>query len=489
MRVIEKAFDPDAYKNWPSAAQQRAFEALEAMDTPPEVWYCKRGRSCDGHPHEGVPYEHARSDQWPPPSNIPWRYWFLLSGRGSGKTRSGAEWIRNMAKHAPRLAMIAPTGADIRDTLVEGLSGLLYVCRRAGVSIDWEPSKKRVTFPNGAVLLGYSAEEPDRLRGANTSVAWLDEPAFYPNIDYVWKMLQFGLRVKSDAPTRVALTSTPTPHPWVKQMVADPKARVTTVSTFANAANLDEDFLQEMRDKYDGTRMGRQELYAEILDDVEGALWYHDLIDLHRAKRPNGDPIRDAQEIAKVCERVIVAIDPAGTSLKRSDETGIIVMGLLAGEVYILHDASGQYTPVGWANQAAAMYEMYGADKVIAENNYGGEMVRSTLNNADIHLPVNLVNSRRGKFIRAEPVHALYEQGKAHHVGQFPKLEEQMCSWIPGEGKSPDRLDAMVHGAHELVRLARPASVSTPTGRPIASITPAGIHLIPGRNYGPGRLR
>lgn len=481
-------FDPDAYRNWPAAAQQKALELLDDVSGAPEIWYCKRGRICDGMPHQGVPYNHARGDQWPPSDRIPfvpWRYWVLLSGRGSGKTRSGAEWIRKMSDKAPRLAMIAPTTSDIRDTLVEGLSGLLFVCRRAGIAVDWEPSKRRITFPNGAVLLGYSAEEPDRLRGANTSVAWLDEPAFYPNIDYVWKMLQFGLRVKSDSPTRVALTTTPTPHPWVKAMVVDPKARVTTVSTYANAANLDEDFLQEMRDKYEGTRIGRQELHAEILGDVEGALWHHDMIEGHRIpeKLDDGTPI-DPVEFAKTLERVIVAVDPAGTSLKRSDETGIVVMGVLANQIYILRDVSGQYTPNAWANRVLDVYEMFGADAVVAENNYGGEMVKATLHHADLNLPVKEVNSRRGKFIRAEPVNALYEQGRAHHFGVLTKLEDQLCSWIPGQGTSPDRLDAMVHGAHELVKLSRPASISTPTGTSIASVTPAGLHLIPGRVYG-----
>lgn len=478
-------FDPDAYKNWPAAAQARALERLESIQGAPEIWYCTVGRTCDGMPHAGVPYNHARADQWPPESADPWRYWMLLSGRGSGKTRSGAEWIRKMAEKAPRLAMIAPTGSDIRDTLVEGLSGLLYVCHRAGVAIDWEPSKKRVTFPNGAVLLGYSAEEPDRLRGANTSVAWLDEPAFYPNIDYVWKMLQFGLRVKSKAPTRVALTTTPTPHPWVKEMVADKKTRVTTVSTFANEANLDEDFIQEMRDKYEGTRIGRQELYAEILGDVEGALWNHDMIETARVRDTNlnGEPI-DVVEFAKQLERVIVAVDPAGTSLKRSDETGIVVMGVLANRIYVLRDVSGQYSPNAWANRVLDVYEMFNADCVVAENNYGGEMVESTLHNADVNLPVVTVNSRRGKFIRAEPVNALYEQGRAHHFGQQAKLEDQLCSWIPGTGNSPDRLDAMVHGAHNLVKLSRPASIASSVGQPIAAITRSGVHTIPGRGYG-----
>ena len=453
-------FDPDAPLRWTPSAQEKLLEIM-AVNAEARVWYCPNpGRLCDGNPHEGYPYQHARSDQWPPSLREPWLFWVLLSGRGAGKTRAGAEWLRNMTRHTGRLSIVAPTAGDLRDVMVEGESGILRVCENAGYRPHWEPSKRRITFPNGAVVIGYTAEEPDRLRGRNDGAGWLDEPGHYENVDYVWSMFLYGLRGGSDP--RVAITTTPTPTPWLKTLVADPAARVTTVSTFANEANLPPVFLDQMREKFAHTRQGRQELYGQILEDVEGALWSEALLDATR------------REWGPDLVRIVVGVDPAGTSTKRSDETGIVVVGLGAdGHLYVLADHSGSMSPLEWASEVQRAYDQYNADLIVAETNYGGEMVTSNLRTNLVGAPrVHPVNSRRGKLIRAEPVFGLFEQDKAHLVGRMPKLEEQLCAWVPGSGRSPDRLDAMVHAAHALVGMDKTMTVSVPHGH--ASLAVAG---------------
>lgn len=436
--ILPPGFDPDLPQRWTPKAQEQLLEMMATGKS--RVWFCSRGRTCDGKPHGPYEYQHARADQWPPSLRETWDTWLLLSGRGSGKTRSGAEWLRSMTRYTGRLAFIAPTAADLRDVMVEGESGILRVCDNAGYLPVWEPSKKRITFPNGAIALGFTAEEPDRLRGPQHGAAWVDEPAHYPNVQYVWDMLQYGLRVGS-AP-RVAVTTTPTPSEWLRELLAEDGTRAVTVSTFANEANLAPAYIKKMRKKYAGTRLGRQELYGEILMDVEGALWDQDLID---ATRVAEDP-----ELT----RIVVGVDPAGTSTKRSDETGIVVVGLATdGEVYVLADYSGVYTPAVWASQVHMAASDFDADVIVAETNYGGEMVTANLRaNTRDGAPrrVKPVNSRRGKLIRAEPVFALFEQHRAHLVGHMPELETQLCAWVPGSGKSPDRLDALVHAVIEL---------------------------------------
>src|SRR5690606_13570824 len=205
---------------------------LQNIKNPPRIWYCKRGRTCDGKPHEGVEYPHARGDQWPPEGS--WRYWLCLSGRGAGKTRLGAEWVRKMSEHAPYIAMVGRTGPDVRNTMVEGDSGLIRVCEAANIGYTWEPSRALFTFANGCKVYGFSAEKPDRLRGPQYSLGWLDEPAHMAAIQEVWDNLMFGLRIKIPGGTKVLVTSTPKPIPWLKKMVNHPKARIATVSTYAN---------------------------------------------------------------------------------------------------------------------------------------------------------------------------------------------------------------------------------------------------------------
>ena len=447
-------FDPDLPMRWTPAAQERLLEIM-STGIDPRVWYCTApGRTCDGRPHEGYEYPHARADQWPPPLHEDWMFWVLLSGRGAGKTRAGAEWLRNMTRYTGRLSMIAPTAADLRDVMIEGDSGILRVCEQsAGYVPIWEPSKKRLTFPNGAICIGYTAEEPDRLRGRNDGAGWLDEPGHYDNVDYVWSMFMYGLR--GGAHPRVAITTTPTPTPWLRELLLDPHARVTRVSTFANEANLPDAFIEQMRLKFAGTRMGRQELYGEVLEDVEGALWSNELLAATR--------VTTLPPMA----RIVVGVDPAGTSIKRSDETGIVVAGKgYNGDLYVLADYSGRYTPLEWAQAARDAYVDWQADLIVAETNYGGEMVEQNLRlNVGAFARTKMVNSRRGKFIRAEPVFGLFEQNKAHLAGQWNTLEDQLTSWVPGTGRSPDRLDAMVHAAHELIDLDTTVAIANPRRR------------------------
>lgn len=452
--ALPPGFDPDLPQRWSPRAQD---QLLEMMGTGREarVWYCQDpGRTCDGKPHGAYDYPHARSDQWPPALSEDWNTWLLLSGRGAGKTRSGAEWLRSMTRYTGRLAFLAPTAADLRDVMVEGESGILRVCENAGYLPVWEPSKRRLTFPNGAIATGFTAEEPDRLRGPNHGAAWADEPAHYPNVQYVWDQLQYGLRVGKHP--RVAVTTTPTPSDWLADLIGDPLTVLVTVSTFANEDNLAPSYVKTMRKKYAGTRQGRQELYGEILMDIEGALWSQELLELTR--RP--------QEPGLV--RIVVGVDPAGTSTKRSDETGIVVVGMDAtGQMYILADYSGVYSPAQWAGRAMEALADWDADVIVAETNYGGEMVTANLkaNTQGLAPRVKPVNSRRGKLIRAEPVFALFEQDRAHVAGHLPELEKQLCSWVPGTGKSPDRLDAMVHAVIELTGGAGGAVATPAPGR------------------------
>lgn len=462
-------FDPDAPLHWTQAAQENLLEIMAVANAVPQVWYCPNpGRTCDGHPHAGYEYEHARADQWPPSLLDDWLAWVLLSGRGAGKTRAGAEWLRSMTRYTGRLCMIAPTASDLRDVMVEGESGILRVCEvSAGYIPHWEPSKKRLTFPNGAVVLGYTAEEPDRLRGRNDGAAWMDEPGHYENVDYVWQMLLYGLRAGRHP--RIAITTTPTPSRWLKELVVDPDSRVTTVSTFANEANLPPAFIRQMKERFAGTRQGRQELFGHILEDVEGALWSDVMLESTRVA------------VAPALTRIVVGVDPAGTSTNRSDITGIVVAGVgVDGELYILADYSGRYTPLEWAQAVQDAYVEYNADLIVAETNYGGEMVTQNLRTSVGNFArVQPVNSRRGKFIRAEPVFGLWEQGRAHVVGRWSNLEDEMCSWVPGTGKSPDRLDALVHAAHALIVMDTSTSIAVAHGqvRRVAEQGPRGHHF------------
>lgn len=391
--------------------------------------------------------ETRRPNQVPPHGD--WRTWLLMAGRGFGKTRTGAEFVREeiMAGRARRVALVAPTAADARDVMVEGQSGLLAVCAAYGIVAHYKPSLRRVDFVNGARATLYSAEESERLRGPQHDLAWCDELGAWGNPD-TWDQLQFGLRIGANP--RQVVTTTPRPVPLVRRLVADPSTVVTRGSTFDNRDHLAPAFIAQIAAKYEGTRLGRQELAGELLEDVEGALWSLDLIEQARM-RPEAVP-----QLA----RIVVAIDPqAGYSADGDlSETGMIVAGVDAeGHAYVLNDLSANYTPGGWAARAVEAYRDAEADRIVAEANQGGEMVLHALATVDPNAPVTLVRASRGKQARAEPVAALYEQGRVHHVGLFPKLEDQMATYVPERStRSPDRMDALVWAVTSLVLDAEP---------------------------------
>lgn len=437
---------PPGWETWPRPAKERLLAALQAR------------ADAAGY----VPWSRLRRpDQTPPPGS--WYVWLLLGGRGSGKTRTGAETVHDATQHTDRIALVAPTAADARDVMVEGESGLLATAR-PGQRPTYEPSKRRVTWPNGAQAFAYSADEPDRLRGPQHGYAWCDEVAAWRRLDATWANLEMGLRLGQDP--RIVATTTPRVVPWVRAAVKDPRYSVVRASTYANLANLAPTFRATVLAKYEGTRLGRQELHAEVLEDVDGALWGQGMIDRERVAA------LDHTSLA----RIVVAIDPAATSGPDSDETGIVVVGVSAPgrcpecgllergtgpHVFVLDDRSGRYSPDGWANQAVAAYERWGADAVVAETNQGGEMVGAVLRTVDRTVRYRPVTATRGKHTRAEPVAALYEQGKVHHVGTLTALEDQMTTWVPGLSDSPDRVDALVWGVTDAALATRSRGIAT----------------------------
>lgn len=437
--------------------QQEKFREMFARQAAAKPFYCTRGRTCDGNPHEGFPYQHARSDQWAPEGRPghDWRHWISMSGRGGGKTQTGSAYSLELSKRMRRLGIIAPTAADLRTTIAEGPSGLIRTCERAGKPGVYEPSKRKFTFASGAEVLLFSAEEPDRLRGSQVEFWWGDEPAHWAQVEEVWEQMNFTLRLGTEP--HVLLTTTPLATKWMKEMVADPRSRVVRVSTFANAANLAKDFIEQMKIQYEGTRMGRQELHGEILEDVEGALWSGDMF--QRCEMP------------EEFDKIVVGVDPAGSANKRSDQTGIIVVGKIAKHSYVLEDLSGTYTPDQWARKVKYAYDKWDANAVVAERNYGGDLVKSNLKSLDPFMYVKEVRATRGKVVRAEPVVGRYEQGRVFHVAgaNLAKLEEEQVSWVPSDSRSPspNRVDALVWAETDLQGVGGAARAFSPVGRSI----------------------
>ena len=372
----------------------------------------------------------ARPQQLAPDGD--WTAWLYVGGRGAGKTRAGAEWVHEQVqKGARRIALIGPTAGDVRDVMVEGESGILNC---GPVRPTYEPSKRRVTWPNGAIATTFSADEPDRLRGPQHDAAWADEIAAwrYPQ---AWDMMMLGLRLGEDP--RVVATTTPKPVKLVRDLLQT--AAVTRSTTYDNLDNLAPTFREQILSRYEGTRLGRQELMAELLEDVPGALWNRELIERSRGEAP--------PDLA----RIVVAIDPAVTSGEQSDATGIIVVGTIQNVGYVLEDLSGRFPPEQWARIAVDAYRRWNADRIVAEANNGGDLVASVLRAVDPNIPVRLVRASRGKRARAEPVSALYEQGRVIHTTALPELEDELCVWTPDATESPDRLDAMVWGLTDLM--------------------------------------
>lgn len=450
------AADLTQYKTWTPQTQEKALAALrDQMGT--RTWrpfYCQKPE-CDGNPHDDWDWQHARADQRPP-TDLEWLTWLMMGGRGAGKTRAGSEWVHRMVEKVGRIGLIGSTGPDVREVMLEGESGLLTTAK-PGHRPFYEPSKRRLTWPNGAVGSIYSAEEPDRLRGPEHYAVWADEPAHWPLVQDAWDNMMFGLRLGTHP--RICVTTTPKPRPWLKNLIADNRTRLARTSTYANLVNLSPVFAERIIERYEGTRLGRQELHAEILDDVEGALWSWDLIERAR--------VAAAPDLV----RIIVGVDPAGSKNKNSDETGIVVVGADSdGDLYVLDDRSGRYSPHGWAQATNAAYEQWAADAVVAEKNFGGDMVLHTLQSSGYRdARVIVRTARRAKALRAEPLVGRYEkdEGHVHHVGTFPDLETQMTEWQPYESSdSPDRVDALVYAGTELMRGRGAAQIATPTQLP-----------------------
>ena len=390
----------------------------------------------------------ARPNQLEPKGDH-WDIWVALAGRGWGKTRAGAEWVRHRIRKGDKIVhCVAPTKGDVRKVMVEGDSGLLNVCWKGDKTYrgkhigypEWSPTNNTMTWENGAKAVFFSAEDPERLRGPQAYSAWCDELCAWRNAQETWDMLQFGLRLGKHP--QVFITTTPKTTKLLRNILGDEKTVTSTGSTYDNQANLASTFLDAVRKTYEGTRLGRQELYAEILDEASGALWSRSLLAECEIEK---DSVPDLN-------RIVVSIDPAITSNSESDMTGIVVAGVdVNGIAYVLADCTGRYTPQQWAARAVSLFEEYQADRIVAERNQGGDMVRHTLQTESETVPVKLVHASRGKMARAEPVSALYEQNKVRHVKGLNDLEDQMVTWEPlGSVGSPDRLDALVWAITDL---------------------------------------
>ena len=378
----------------------------------------------------------ARPAQLPPPD--PWIVWLQMAGRGFGKTRSGAEQVLEWKRQgARRIALIAKTPADARDVMIEGESGLLSI-GHPSERPDYQPTKRRLHWKDGAIATVYSGADPDQLRGPQHEKAWADELPTWKYPRETWDNLMLGLRL-GDNP-QVVVTTTPRPISLLRELVARKDTVLTGGSTYENIANLAPAFVQTVIQKYEGTSLGEQELHARLLEEIPGALW----------KRKTLSDTRITLLDLPECEARVVAIDPATSTSEESNETGIVVCGRAKDHGYVIADLSGRLSPDEWARRAVGAYHEHQCDHVTIEVNQGGDMARHTIHTVDRHVPVRMVHASRGKHTRAEPVAAKYEQGKVHHVGMFADLEDQLCTWLPGE-ESPDRLDAMVWGMTDLL--------------------------------------
>lgn len=417
----------------------------------------------------------ARDEQLAPIDDW-WDVWFINAGRGFGKTRAGVEWVREQVKSGvKRISAVAATNSDIERVMVKGESGFLAVCWKGDKDKDgrllgfptWSPTKRELVWDQGyyknkknkPTVQFFSAEEPERLRGPQFEAAWCDELAAWNKDIGTWDMLQFCMRLGKHP--RIVVTTTPKPTKLVRNILSKTTDKsfpdgtvikktvvVTTGSTFDNSANLATTYLKAVKAQYEGTRLGRQELYAEVLEEAEGALWTTEMLDKATIKLEDVPPLN----------RIVVSIDPAITSNAESDMTGIVVAGVdVNGIAYILGDYTEKLSPQGWASKAVSLYHNHQADRIVAERNQGGDMVRRTLEVEDETAPIKLVHASRGKYARAEPISALYERGLVKHVinpqdgANLNELETQMRTWEPlGSIGSPDRLDACVWALTEL---------------------------------------
>lgn len=396
----------------------------------------------------------AREEQQYPEGD--WTFWILMGGRGAGKTRTGAECVRSWHHEHERIALVSQTKGDGRDVMIEGDAGILAVSP-PDERPSYEPTKRRLSWPNGSVATLYSGDEPDQLRGPAHEVAWVDELSKFKYPQDAWDNLMLGLRLGQRP--RACVTMTPRPIPIVKALVSDRRTHLTRETTFENLDNLAPSFREEILTKYEGTRLGRQELLAEILDEVEGALWTQALVEQHR--------VTDHPDLM----RIVVGVDPPGSI--EGAEAGIVAAGAARKgdkvHYYVLDDRSLHASPDGWGKEAVAVYRTRRADRILGERNFGGDMVESTIRTVDPDVSYRDVVSSRGKQLRAEPIAALSEQGRLHMVGSFPALEDELTSWVPGD-RSPNRMDAMVFAVTELLdRGTMQGVASLPTRRILES--------------------
>jgi phage terminase large subunit-like protein len=380
-----------------------------------------------------------------------WTTWLILGGRGAGKTRAGAEWVRSLALNdaKARIALIAETEDDAREVMIEGVSGLLAI-HRSDERPKWTSSRGYLRWKNGAVAQVFTAENYERLRGPQFSAAWLDELAKWRHAEATFDMLQFGLRL-GERPRQV-VTTTPRPIGLLKRIIEDPRTAVTHAGTIANAFNLAPDFVETVLARYHGTRLGRQEIDGEIVEERNDALWTRAGIE---SCRVDSVPAKELK-----LKRIVVAVDPPASAKRGADACGIVAAGRADdGTIYVIADASvSGLTPQGWAVKAVALWRRLQADTLVAEVNQGGDMVKAVVNAVDAEVPVTSVHATRGKYLRANPVSQLYEQGRVKHAGTFPELEDEMCDFgLDGlsSGRSPDRLDALVWAVSALTFAAR----------------------------------
>ena len=465
------------------------LRALERQARPIEEksrWYCS-DLECDGLPHRGWEWKHARAKQHPPVGD--WYIWLLLTGRGWGKTKTGAEWLADEIKKRPGLywAVVGATSEDTKNTCMEGPAGLLAALGLDRYSSQYNATSGTLRLTDGTVVYSYSAERPDRLRGPNMSGVWCDELASWRYPD-TWHdgVMMITRMIKP----HIVITTTPRPSELIAELVKDSDVTVTRGPIWDNAANLAPETLRKLRDQYEGTRRGRQELEGELLTDVDGALWTIDMIDKCHQGPPEGG-----------FSRVVVAVDPATTAGEDADETGIIVVAKgRDGHGYVLADRTCKYSPDGWAREVLKAYEEFSADRVVAEKNQGGDMVELTLRSVSPNIPYKGIVAKIGKRLRAEPVAALYEQNRIHHIETFKHLEDQLCTWTQASKKSPDRMDALVHGIAELgltsfggakdwFEAQAPPCVKCGTPNPVGSSSCAscGCDLSPGTDAPPDK--
>lgn len=468
---------PEGWRSWPESALNELLTGLQTLAQEKEAgrgpWLCDRP-DCDGRPHKGRRNAHARAEQRPP-ADDEWDNWLLLAGRGFGKTRTGAEWVIDQARTYPRGALVGATAADTRDILVEGESGIL-ACAPVTFRPQYEPSKRKLTYPNGAIQMCYSAEEPDRLRGPQHHYGWADELAAWKRLQYCWDMLMMGMRL-GDHP-RICITTTPRPLPLVKALVKDERSAVVRGSTYDNLHNLAPTYRRAVLDRYAGTTLGRQELDAEILEDLPGALVARRFIEENRV------------DVAPELDLIVVAVDPAGTGT--GDEAGILVVGRGAfdSHAYVIADYSGQLTARQTGQRAWTALHEHGAAYIVYEDNFGKQWLRDGLIDAydgqreEAAPLLRKVHAQHGKELRAQPVAMRYEQGKVHHVGVLGQLEDQLTTWNPHEDRdSPDRIDALVHGVTDLLnREKSSATMASPHALGIERAQGPAVHpLMRGR--------